>query len=112
MSARGKILIVDDDADFVKSTSDLLAAHGYDVLSAPDGAAGLELARRERPDLMVLDVMMATQTEGFEIARFCANANCFAGKTAEVGFPVGNTERKPAFTHFVDGNSGFRGDLL
>jgi len=69
MSARGKILIVDDDADFVKSTSDLLSAHGYDVISAPDGAAGLELARRERPDLMVLDVMMATQTEGFEIAR-------------------------------------------
>jgi CBS domain-containing protein/CheY-like chemotaxis protein len=69
MSTRGKILIVDDDADFVKSTGDLLAAHGYEVVAAPDGAAGLAKARQERPDLMVLDVMMATQTEGFEVAR-------------------------------------------
>lgn len=69
MSAKERILLVDDDVDFVQSTSDLLQAHGYRVLSAGNGAAGLELARRERPDLMVLDVMMATKTEGFEIAQ-------------------------------------------
>ena len=69
MSAKEKILLVDDDADFVSSTTDLLDAHGYKVISAGDGASGLELARREHPDLMVLDVMMATKTEGFEIAR-------------------------------------------
>ncbi len=69
MSAKMRVLLVDDDVDFVRSTGDLLEAHGYRVLSAHDGASGLELARRERPDLMVLDVMMATKTEGFEIAR-------------------------------------------
>jgi CBS domain-containing protein/CheY-like chemotaxis protein len=69
MSAKEKILLVDDDADFVSSTTDLLDAHGYRVISANDGASGLELARREHPDLMVLDVMMATKTEGFEVAR-------------------------------------------
>ena len=69
MSAKEKILLVDDDEDFVRSTADLLEAHGYRVIWAHDGASGLEMARVERPDLMVLDVMMATKTEGFDIAR-------------------------------------------
>jgi CBS domain-containing protein/CheY-like chemotaxis protein len=69
MSAKEKILLVDDDDDFVRSMTDLLEAHGYRVISANNGEAGLELAKRDRPDLMVLDVMMATKTEGFEIAR-------------------------------------------
>lgn len=67
--SKAKILLVDDDVDFVTSNTDLLEAHGYQIISAHDGAAGLELAKREHPDLMVLDVMMATKTEGFEIAR-------------------------------------------
>jgi CBS domain-containing protein len=69
MGTKEKVLLVDDDQDFVRSTTDLLEAHGYRVISAAEGAAGLQLARRERPDLMVLDVMMATKTEGFEVAR-------------------------------------------
>lgn len=73
MGAKERILIVDDDVDFVSSTADLLEAHGYEVISASEGGSGLELARRERPDLMVLDVMMATKTEGFEVARKIPN---------------------------------------
>lgn len=73
MAMKERILIVDDDVDFVQSTSDLLEAHGYRIISAHDGESGLEMARRERPDLMVLDVMMATKTEGFEVARRIPN---------------------------------------
>lgn len=69
MSAGKTILLVDDDREFVESNKDLLEAYGYRVKVAYDGASGLAEARRERPDLMILDVMMATQTEGFEIAR-------------------------------------------
>ena len=69
MTAKAKVLLVDDDVDFVQSTTDLLEAHGYLVLSANEGTSGLALARQEHPDLMVLDVMMATKTEGFDIAR-------------------------------------------
>ena len=64
-----KVLLVDDDADFVESNKDLLEAHGYTVVTAADGAAGLEAAKREVPDVMILDVMMAHDTEGFEISR-------------------------------------------
>ena len=63
------ILIVDDDDEYVESNKELLEAGGYEVLTAPDGKSGLELAKKEKPDLMILDVMMATNTEGFDVAR-------------------------------------------
>lgn len=69
MSAQKTILMVDDDRDFVESNKDLAEAHGYRVLLAYDGESGLALAKQEQPDLMLLDVMMASDTEGFEISR-------------------------------------------
>ena len=67
--AQKTILLVDDDVDFVESNKDLLEAHGYRVIAAYNGASGLQLAKQEKPDLMILDVMMATETEGFEVSR-------------------------------------------
>ncbi len=64
-----RILIVDDDPDFVESNKQLLEANGYQVISSSNGAAGLAMAKKEKPDLMILDVMMATNTEGFEVSR-------------------------------------------
>lgn len=64
-----KILIVDDDVEMVDSTRTLLEANGYKVASAPHGAAGYDKARSEKPDLILLDVMMTTDREGFEIAQ-------------------------------------------
>ena len=69
MPAKKRILIVDDDRDFVESNKDLLEANGYDVIAAHDGEIGLALAKKAKPDLMILDVMMATNTEGFEVSR-------------------------------------------
>lgn len=69
MSEPKKILLVDDDVSFVESNKDLLEACGYEIYTAHDGAAGLALAKEIKPDLMILDVMMATNTEGFEVAR-------------------------------------------
>ena len=64
-----KILLVDDDVDFAQSNKDLLEAHGYEVAMTHDGESGLELAKQIKPDLMILDVMMAHDTEGFEVSR-------------------------------------------
>ena len=64
-----KILIVDDDEYYVKSTCTLLKHEGYNVITALDGSKGLELAEKEHPDLMILDVMMAYNTEGMDISR-------------------------------------------
>lgn len=69
MEQQVKILLVDDDREFVESNKALLEAHGYEVFIAFDGRSGFEMASKVRPQLMILDVMMATETEGFEIAR-------------------------------------------
>ena len=61
-----KILIVDDDEDLIKSLSLRLRNEGYDVVSATDGYQGLEKARIEKPDLLILDVKMPAG-DGFSI---------------------------------------------
>jgi CheY-like chemotaxis protein len=57
-----KILIIDDEADVRRYLSALLKKHGYETLTAADGVAGLEVALRERPDLVTLDLMMPNQS--------------------------------------------------
>jgi len=63
-----RILVVDDDAPSVKMISFLLREEGYEVASADNGAAALELVEREPPDLVLLDVMMP-HMDGYEVCR-------------------------------------------
>jgi DNA-binding response OmpR family regulator len=63
-----RILVVDDDAPSVKMISFLLREEGYEVVSADNGSAALELVEREPPDLVILDVMMP-RMDGFEVCR-------------------------------------------
>lgn len=63
-----KILIIDDDPDMVLASRLTLEGAGYDVVEASSGPEGLEKIRAEEPDLIVLDVMMDTTTEGFQLA--------------------------------------------
>ena len=63
-----RILIVEDDPDTVKLVTAFLTRDGYRVLSARNGIAGLRLAREERPDLVVLDLMLPG-LDGLEICR-------------------------------------------
>ena len=57
-----KILIIDDEVDTRMYYAALLEDQGYQTISAEDGAEGLKLARREKPDLVILDLMMPNQT--------------------------------------------------
>jgi DNA-binding response OmpR family regulator len=61
-----RILIIEDEAPMRTALADLLAAEGHRVLTATDGAAGLERAFVEKPDLILLDVMMP-QLDGFSL---------------------------------------------
>jgi len=63
------ILIIDDDPDIVLSARTVLESAGYRVSEAPNSTRGLEVMQADRPDLIILDVMMETHTEGFEFAR-------------------------------------------
>ena len=60
-----KILIVDDDPDFSEAVSFFLESKGFLVRRARDGTEGLKQARMERPDLVIMDIVMGERTEGF-----------------------------------------------
>lgn len=66
MSARRKILIIDDDADLVELLKCRMEACNFEVLTAMDRDQALELAQR-RPDVILLDVIMPTDDEGYSV---------------------------------------------
>jgi len=63
-----KIIIIDDDVDLVEAMRLTLEKEGFEVIDAQEGEKGLEKIRSEKPDLIILDVMMDTQDEGFHVA--------------------------------------------
>ena len=63
-----KILVIDDDPDLVDATSIILKSKNYEVSVAYDGVEGMEKARNEKPDLIVLDVMMP-QKDGYTLCK-------------------------------------------
>ena len=68
MHQGAKILLIDDDPIYVRSTVAILESHGYQVESAPDGKAGLELMAKVDPDLVLLDVMMSWALDGVAVS--------------------------------------------
>jgi CheY-like chemotaxis protein len=68
-----KILVVDDDPDFVLISRVILEFEGYEVLEAANGSEALEVMRRDRPDLVLLDVMMSTTLEGVDVSKEIAS---------------------------------------
>jgi two-component system, OmpR family, alkaline phosphatase synthesis response regulator PhoP len=78
--ATSRVLVVDDDADFIASIAMLLESQGYAVSSARSGKEALEKLRAEPPDLIVLDVMMEYDSAGYEVnsaVKFGAGFECF-----------------------------------
>ena len=63
-----RVLIVDDDPDFGEITRTVLQAHGFEVASAAGGRQALDAMRRQRPDVVVLDVMMNGATDGAQVS--------------------------------------------
>lgn len=64
-----KILIIDDDPDIVESMKLVLESKGYEVISASTGKEGLNKAKQEKPNLIILDVMMEHGSAGFDVSR-------------------------------------------
>ena len=67
MKQRPKILLVDDDADLVTVMRGALESKAYEVIVAYNGQEGLEKAKKEKPDLVVLDILMPV-ADGFVFA--------------------------------------------
>jgi len=65
-SDKKKILIIDDEADLIALAKQRLEAGGYRVFYAEDGEDGIKMAAKEKPDLILLDIMMPKK-DGFEV---------------------------------------------
>jgi DNA-binding response OmpR family regulator len=67
--AMGPVLVVDDDGDFLEIATRILQQAGYQTLEAATGEEALEIARREQPGLVVLDVRLGGGLTGHEVCR-------------------------------------------
>ena len=68
MPKKAKILIVDDDPDILTAIGAVLEARDYEVVTAPDGEEGLVKLRDDKPDLMILDLLMP-KMDGFAVCK-------------------------------------------
>jgi two-component system alkaline phosphatase synthesis response regulator PhoP len=98
MGRKAKILLVDDDVDFVESTKTILESKPYEVIVASNGDEGLRKAKEEKPDLILLDVIMPVK-DGFTAAEQLKKdpqlrkiptlmLTAFAEKSIETSIPV------------------------
>ncbi len=69
MEGKARILLVDDDPDFLEMHRAVLENHGFQVLTASSGREGLDRVRAELPDLIILDLMMEQHDSGFSFSR-------------------------------------------
>ena len=99
-----KILVVDDENDLIMMVQMRLETNGYEVISANDGEEGLEKAKSENPDLIILDVMMP-KMDGYETCSLLKNdAQCnkipiilFTGKAKDEFMKIGQMAGADAF---------------
>ncbi len=74
MSSGNTVLLVDDDGDFVEMNRVLLEENGYVVRTAFNGKQCLEMVAADKPDLIILDMMMENRNEGFDLSRELRNS--------------------------------------
>ncbi len=104
MSAGQDILIIDDDRDLVNSVRTILESQNYRVRAAHNGKEGFEQIQKQVPDLIILDVMMATDTEGFDLAYKLSRDAKFTNIPIlmATAFPQKMAERGPSsFQHIL-----------
>ena len=69
MAGHAKVLLIDDDRDFRASVVSLLESEGYTVIEAESAREGLEKAAGQRPDVIILDIMMENDFAGYGVSQ-------------------------------------------
>jgi len=105
-----KVLIVDDDIDFVEANRVALEARGLTVVTAADSREAVERAQAEQPDLIIMDLMMERLYAGFSAVQALAAHEDTAhipiimvsAVTTETGFRIDENEQKPEWLRVVE----------
>jgi CheY-like chemotaxis protein len=90
-----KVLLIDDDRDFRVSVRSLLEARGYEVLEAGSGPEGLRQVLEQKPDVILLDVMMETSVEGYGVTHALKYRDEYAEHRHVPIFVVSSIEESP-----------------
>lgn len=69
MAEPTKVVIIDDNTDYLFTMETFLSRNGFEVSTAENGKEGLDLILKERPDVVLLDIMMETLFSGFEVCK-------------------------------------------
>jgi DNA-binding response OmpR family regulator len=107
---RKKVLLVDDDVDFLEANRVALEAAGFEVLTATDSTSGVETAEKEHPSLIVMDLMMEKLYSGFHAVQALGAHEHTASipvimvsaVTTDTGFRVDDDGSKPEWLKVVD----------
>ena len=101
------ILIIDDDPDLVESVQIVLESKQYEVRAAYSGKEGYKKIQEKTPDLIILDVMMSTETEGFSLAYKLRNNPAYQEIPIIMvtGFPKRMAEKGPEKFQHIMGES-------
>ncbi len=107
-----KIVLIDDDVDFVEINKNLLEKEGFQVSFAYNGREGLQKIQENQPDLVILDVMMDSADEGFQVAKEMRASEAFRqtpilmlssiNKTEDTNWQYGPDDRWNPVDVFVD----------
>jgi CheY-like chemotaxis protein len=93
----GTILVVDDDPDFLTISARVLQVAGYEVVTAANGARALAAMREQKPDLVLLDVMMSSILEGVDVSREIAQDPDLQGIPIIMVSSIATTEHAAQF---------------
>jgi CheY-like chemotaxis protein len=110
MADKRKVLLVDDDVDFLEANRVALEARGFEVLTASDSRHGVEVAEAEKPDLIIMDLMMERLYAGFSAVQALAAHHDTAdipvimvsAVTTDTGFRVDEDGHKPEWLHVTE----------
>lgn len=91
MTTTRNILLIDDDPDIHSAVKLILEPEGYQVQCALTGPAGMELARKSRPDAILLDVMLTSPSEGFHLAYEMRQDESLSGVPIVILSAIGRT---------------------
>jgi len=90
-----KVLLIDDDSDFRAAVKSLLESHGYEFLEAASGREGLRVVLEQKPDVILVDIMMETTDEGYGITYSLRNRDEYAAFRETPVIMVSSIEQSP-----------------
>jgi CheY-like chemotaxis protein len=110
MSEKQHILVVDDDPDLVESVSMKLESENFSVTKAYDGVEAWDKIKQERPDLIILDVMMPRKN-GYELCDELKNSEDYKDIIVVLLTAVADAVTSTSFTH-MDGKTTLADDFI